>query len=76
MKTLIVFTIKSQRVHQMIDSGHTGQDEIDEVKDRFAGIHKVSHGEVRVSFEDKAGVISSEMVKAVKLELEKKEIRN
>ncbi len=80
MRTLIVFTIKSQRIHQMTDSGHTGQDQIDEVIEKFAGVHKVSRGDVKVSFEDeddqKAQIVSSEMMTEVGVRLKRKEIRN
>lgn len=80
MRTLIVFTIKSQRIHQMTDSGHTGQDQIDEVIERFAGVHKVSKRDVRVSFVDeddqKVKTVSSEVIMEVDARLKRKEIRN
>lgn len=79
MTTWIVFTINNQKVHQMTDSGYTGQDQIDATKIMVAGEHRVSEKEVKVSFIDEEArkrVISSEMLKELGKVMSKKELKN
>lgn len=79
MTTWIVFTINNQKVHQMTDSGYTGQDQIDATKVMVAGEYRVSEKEVKVSFIDEEArerVISSEMLKELGKMMTKKELKN
>jgi len=83
-QTWIVFKIGNHKVHQMSDSGSTGEDMISATKTMVAGEYKVSEDDIKISFADeevkpqshKDTVVSSELLRTVRIGMTKKEIKN
>jgi len=76
--TWIIFKVSDIKVYQMTDSGCIGKDVIDTYISAVAKKHEVESSRVKISFEDGyvGGVVGSNLMKGLKLTLNKREIMN